>query len=128
MAAAEHGTTSVARKDVKTLGQIFTPSWLVDEMLALRRNWGRVLEPSAGDGQFIRDLETSAVGIEIDPAHICDTRVENADFFCHDTANLYDTIAGNPPYVRFQDIRPQTRQMLDTAPFDCRSNLYLFFI
>lgn len=41
---------------------------------------------------------------------------------------MYDTIIGNPSYVRFQDIRLQTRHRLDTAPFDSRSNLYLFFI
>lgn len=116
------------QKDVAGLGQVFTPSWLVEEMLALRRNEGSVLEPSAGDGSFMRKLEPSAVGIEIDIAYRGDRRVRAEDFFCHDRGNLYDTIIGNPPYVRFQDIRPETKQRLPAGVFDCRSNLYLFFV
>ena len=33
-------------RDVAALGQIFTPEGVVRAMLALRRNHGRVLEPS----------------------------------------------------------------------------------
>ena len=39
-------------KDVVQLGQVFTPDCVVDLMLGLRRNRGRVLEPSAGNGAF----------------------------------------------------------------------------
>ena len=37
---------------VEQLGQVFTRDDVVSGMLALRRNRGRVLEPSAGDGAF----------------------------------------------------------------------------
>ena len=40
----------------------------------------------------------------------------------------FDTIIGNPPYVRFQDITAETRAKLQSSLFDKRSNLYLFFI
>ncbi|MDB5815307.1 MAG: methyltransferase small domain protein [Rhodocyclales bacterium] len=40
----------------------------------------------------------------------------------------FDTIIGNPPYVRFQDIAASTRDKLDMRHFDARSNLSLFFI
>ena len=55
-------------RDVAALGQIFTPDPVVRAMLALRRNTGRVLEPSCGDGAFLRHLP-GAVGLELDPDH-----------------------------------------------------------
>ena len=47
------------------------------------------------------------------------------DFFDY-TAKV-DTIIGNPPYVRYQDIYSSTKTKLPQG-FDNRSNLYLFFI
>ena len=95
-------------------------------MLALRRRQGRVLEPSCGDGAFLRHLP-GATGIEIDPRH-CPPGALNLDFFAYPDSERFDTIIGNPPYVRYQDIAPTTRERLSHALFDARSNLYLFFI
>jgi adenine-specific DNA-methyltransferase len=50
------------------------------------------------------------------------------DFFDYPVSNKFDTIIGNPPYVRFQDIGESTKQKLDMSLFDNRSNLFLFFI
>ncbi|WP_018605014.1 class I SAM-dependent methyltransferase [Uliginosibacterium gangwonense] len=50
------------------------------------------------------------------------------DFFSFSKKEKFSTIIGNPPYVRFQDIRPETRLILDNTLFDKRSNLFLFFI
>lgn len=47
------------------------------------------------------------------------------DYF--DYEEKADTIIGNPPYVRYQDILTTTRSKLPKG-FDNRSNLYLFFI
>ncbi|HJV28787.1 MAG TPA: class I SAM-dependent methyltransferase [Aromatoleum sp.] len=113
-------------RDVAALGQVFTPESVVQAMLALRRNRGRVLEPSCGDGAFLQHLPT-AIGIEFDPAH-CPRGALNVDFFAYPEAERFDTIIGNPPYVRFQDIPPETRKLLQAEHFDGRSNLYLFFI
>ena len=111
------------------LGQFFTPLDIVERMVAIRKNKGSVLEPSAGDGAFMGHLESDAVGIEIDRSHCGnDSRVINADFFDYSTKNGFDTIIGNPPYVRHQDIGDTTRPLLDMELFDRRSNLYLFFI
>src|SRR4051812_15356609 len=54
-----------ARLDVTALGQVFTPPAVVAQMLALRRNQGRTLEPSCGDGAFSRQL-AACVAIEFD--------------------------------------------------------------
>ncbi len=112
--------------DVALLGQVFTPEPVVQAMLGLRRRHGRVLEPSCGDGAFLRHLP-AAVGIEVDPAH-CPPGALNLDFFAYPDEERFETIIGNPPYVRFQDVPAATRARLRTGLFDGRSNLYLFFI
>ncbi|MBI1906581.1 MAG: class I SAM-dependent methyltransferase [Rhodocyclales bacterium] len=112
--------------DVASLGQVFTPAPVVRAMLALRRNRGRVLEPSCGDGAFLRHLP-EAVGVEFDAAH-CPPGALHMDFFAYPESERFDTIIGNPPYVRYQDIPVATRMLLRGEHFDARTNLYLFFI
>jgi len=115
--------------NINTLGQVFTPPDVVHAMLALRQNKGSVLEPAAGCGAFMRELEPGAIGIELD-AHVAaaDARVRVGDFFAYSTENQFASVIGNPPYVRFQSIRNDTRELLPMTWFDRRSNLYLFFI
>lgn len=112
--------------NVAHLGQVFTPSDIVQKMLSLRKNFGTVLEPSAGDGAFSECIP-NCVSIEIDP-YFCTEKTLNIDFFDYPTTYTFDTIIGNPPYVRYKDILPETKKKLNTALFDERSNLYLFFI
>lgn len=117
------------RLDVRRLGQVFTPASVVDSMLALRRNRGRTLEPACGDGRFLAGLEDGATGIELDGSVAPpDRRVMVGDFFAYPLAERFDTIIGNPPFVRHLDIADGTRALLDMGLFDGRSNLYLFFI
>lgn len=113
-------------KDVERLGQVFTPKDIVSLMLQMRKNYGTVLEPSCGNGAFVKNIP-ECVGIEIDPKH-CPKGCLNMDFFDFPIENKFDTIIGNPPYVRFQDILPDTKRKLHSKLFDERSNLYLFFI
>ena len=110
------------------LGQYFTPNWVVNQMLALRQNKGTILEPSAGDGAFMKHLEESAVGIEIDRTLTKDSRVIIKDFFNYSVKNKFDTIIGNPPYVRYRDISKATLKKLPMDLFDKRTNLFLFFM
>ncbi|HEX5127359.1 MAG TPA: class I SAM-dependent methyltransferase [Rhodocyclaceae bacterium] len=114
------------KRDVENLGQVFTAQRIVDTMLALRRNKGCVLEPSCGDGAFSSRVE-GCVAIEVDP-RVAPPGATLMDFFDYPLTKRFDTIIGNPPYVRYQDILPTTREKLDTRLFDSRSNLYLFFI
>ena len=113
--------------NIEQYGQVFTPSFIVAEMLLLRRNLSdRVLEPSCGDGAFSKNIP-NCVSIELD-SKFGGGDTLNIDFMDYPTSEKFDTIIGNPPYVRYQDILPSTKQKIKSALFDERSNLYLFFI
>lgn len=113
--------------NVEQYGQVFTPPCVVAEMLLLRQNlFGRALEPSCGDGAFSKHIP-NCISIELD-AKFCSEHTLNIDFMEYPTSEKFDTIIGNPPYVRYQDILPSTKQKIKSALFDERSNLYLFFI
>lgn len=116
--------------DVVTFGQVFTPGPVVQAMLALRKNGGRVLEPSCGDGAFAGALP-GCVALEID-GEVAPDYAQVMDFFAYPTSEQFDTIIGNPPYVRFQDIPAKTRRRLAAAGYtkllDNRSSLYLYFM
>ena len=115
-------------RDVAVLGQVFTPPSIVAHMLGLLRNRGAVLEPSCGDGAFFRALPADRrTGVEID-ARVAPEGAEIADFFAWTPARRFASIVGNPPFVRFQDVRPETRDLLPVAAFDRRTNLYVFFV
>jgi adenine-specific DNA-methyltransferase len=123
--------------DVSNLGQVFTPPFIVSDMIKLIKNHGSILEPSAGDGAFTKKLDKSKlVAIEYDTKLAKKHNFLNIDFFAYPIENKFDTIIGNPPYVRYQDIPEETKKLLTTSLFnsidysifDNRSNLYLFFI
>jgi len=117
-------------RNIEQLGQVFTPPTVVNFMLDLCRNKGRALEPSAGDGAFfqlLKERQTDCVAIEIDP-NVAPNGVEVGDFFDYPISEQFDTIIGNPPYVRFQDVAVDTKNRLKSDLFDARSNLFLFFI
>lgn len=106
------------------LGQYFTPPDIADKMINLIQNHGSILEPSCGNGIFLSKLPI-AIGVEIDPQYKGE-RVIVGDFFAQ-KLNTFDTIIGNPPYVRYQEIIKTTKELLPNI-LDHRSNLYLFFM
>lgn len=112
--------------NVHALGQVFTPEAVVERMLALRQRRGRSLDPSAGDGAFSSRIN-GCEAIEID-ATVAPAGARVMDFFALPPDEKFDTIIGNPPYVRQQDIPAETLARLDSVLFDGRSNLYLYFI
>lgn len=112
--------------DVTSLGQVFTPPTVVERMLALRRNKGRTLDPACGDGAFSNRID-NCVAIEIDPAH-CPPNSLNVDFFVYPEREQFDTIIGNPPYVKARDINTVTRQHLHSRLLDGHANLCFHFI
>lgn len=116
--------------NVKTLGQVFTPPHIVKQMYALRRNEGSILEPSCGLGAFTHDFPNAAhraIAIELDKSKAPNYSIID-DFFNYELSNKFNTIIGNPPYVKFGDIKESTKQLLDLSLFDKRTNLYMFFI
>lgn len=115
----------------KLRGGFYTPDRLVD--LCLERIAGltrdrttlRVLEPSVGDGAFIRGLERSSLAatvgrvtaIELSAGEAAkadaalsaspfggDVRIGSAIEWAVATQEQFDVAVGNPPYVRFQFI------------------------
>lgn len=114
--------------NVEEMGQVFTPVAMVERMLQLRKNYGLTLEPSCGNGAFSNRIE-NCISIEIDPKY-CGENSLNMDFFDYPVKEEFDTIIGNPPYVRYQNILKSTKKKLKPYAlyFDARSNLYLFFI
>ena len=112
---------------IKNLGQVFTSNEIVCKMLELAQQLhGRVLEPSCGEGVFAKKIK-KCVSIELD-AKLGLSDTLKMDFFDYPLTEKFDTIIGNPPYVRYQNILESTKGKLNSTLFDKRSNLYLFFI
>ncbi len=112
--------------DVATLGQVFTPPAIVERMLGLMRNRGRVLDPACGTGAFSQRL-SDCIAIELDPQH-CPADALNLDFFSYPESEKFDTIIGNPPYVKARDILPGTALRLRSNLLNGHANLYFYFI
>jgi len=119
--------------DVEKLGQVFTPDAIVAKMVSLlenRKPGSLILEPSCGDGAFLRAVP-EAIGVEYDARH-ASPGVLVGDFFAFAGKELkegsFDAIIGNPPFVRFKDMDESTRALVPVDRFDKRTNLYVFFI
>lgn len=116
--------------NVDTLGQVFTPASIVQQMLLLRHNHGSILEPSCGEGAFF-NLIDNCVAIEYDKA-ICPEKALNMDFFDYPLSHRFNTIIGNPPYVQYKKITEDTRKHLKNLPYKTtlneRANLFLYFL
>lgn len=116
--------------DKKHLGQVFTSDEIVNKMCSLIKNGNEILEPSCGDGAFLKALKgRNLTAIELDSS-VAHKDADIMDFFDYSTSNKFDTIIGNPPYVKYNDIDKETKNKLKhfSSLFDKRSNLFLFFI
>lgn len=105
----------------KLRGGFYTPEPIASFIL----KWGingnpdyKILEPSCGDGVFLEQLKEnnhkfkSVTAIEFDEAEakkadnirLKNKIVINTDFhlYCNETAERFDLIVGNPPYIRYQ--------------------------
>ena len=108
----------------KDLGQVMTPSSMAEQMVTLKKNSGNVLEPSCGQGVFLR-LLPEAEGCELIESLVPDdlkSRVSIGDFLATNLGQ-YDTIIGNPPYVRGKTLDLQATDLVGS-----KANLYLHFI
>lgn len=119
----------------KARGAFFTPEEITRHIAewAVRTATDRVLEPSAGDAEFLlaavdrlRLLNPSSTltprvdGVEIH-AHSArvgrqriraagaEPRIMQNDFFLVEPTPLYDAVTGNPPFIRYQDFSGEAR-------------------
>lgn len=119
----------------KLRGAYYTPLQLANAMVSLvaSQNTTSVLEPSCGDGVFLDSLTalgmlesiTNVTAVEIEPeeaekvsnnfkddSNVC---VYNEDFFDFYQRiygkRTYDLILGNPPYIRYQYLTEEQREM-----------------
>jgi adenine-specific DNA-methyltransferase len=116
--------------DVAHRGQVFTPAEIVDRMIGLIRRHGRTLEPACGDGAFLDRLRLPAeqvVAIENDPG-VAPKNAIVSDFFAYPETERFDTIIGNPPYVKARDILPETARLLRSRLLNGHANVCLHFI
>lgn len=121
----------------KKLGQFYTPKNIVKKMINLsnKKSLDKVLEPSAGIGNFSLELEKkfkNVLSIEKDGNNIYKNAI-NEDFFNFNFQDeKFDLIIGNPPYVKHQDISEDTKKYISNNPllnkFNKNTNLYCFFI
>ena len=70
---------------------VYTPDWVARDMVEHFKPTGKILEPSCGDGVFLKYLPT---------AEWCEIE-KGRDFFQYRTA--VDWLFGNPPYTCFSE-------------------------
>lgn len=113
----------------KLRGGFYTPPSIASFIL----RWGingnidsSILEPSCGDGVFLKELLKSALpfasikAIEYDKdeaqkasfIELNNCFVHNNDFldFCNNTSERFDLVVGNPPYIRYQYFKKEQQE------------------
>lgn len=109
------------QSEQKLRGGFYTPEPIANFILRWAINGSAsydILEPSAGDGVFLKQIKENGYGyksitaVEIDEEEskkikqIClkNISVLNMDFhtFCNVSPQKYDLVVGNPPYIRYQ--------------------------
>lgn len=104
----------------KRSGAYFTPDDVAFALTqwAVRHEGDRLLDPSCGDGQFLR-AHRNCVGIEQNPASAHEAiatapwaLVHEGDFFAwaSETRERFECAAGNPPFIRYQSFKGEMRQ------------------
>lgn len=107
--------------NAKVNGAYYTPDVVVRSLVswAVRDETETMLDPSCGDGRFLMG-HVNAVGVEQDPrsAAVAKTRapgalVHEGDFFkwATYTEARFDCAAGNPPFIRYQHFKGETRRI-----------------
>ena len=105
----------------KLRGGFYTPAPIADFILKWAFNGSKgqdVLEPSCGDGVFLKSIKNnsfpynSITAVELDKQeakkskklNLKSTEIISSDFheFCNKSEKRLDIIVGNPPYIRYQ--------------------------
>lgn len=123
-------------------GQFFTTSQNVQSVMISLIEHDKdafCLEPSAGEGDLVKALESAGYSniraIEIDSSivSICNTHIKYQSFFdaCTDD-RTYDVVLGNPPYVAWKNIE-KTQQLSASLQavkqhYSDKTNFYMLFM
>jgi len=121
----------------KKRGQFFTTKKKVlNVLISLIKNDGNILEPSAGEGHIVLEIEkkfnkeVSSVELDFDKVNskICNSEISIDNFFNYiKTCGTFDSIVGNPPFVKLKNVEQETIDLLPEK-IPGNGNLYYFFI
>lgn len=100
---------------------VFTPDNISERMSNLIHKTGTILEPSVGDGQLLKFIDTSNYE-RIDVYDIKNEYLDkivskninkhHTDFITADISIKYDNIILNPPYIKIQDLSEKYRKYI----------------
>lgn len=110
------------KKNVKELGQYFTPEIVADYMVKLSNidKDKKVLEPSCGEGVFLKSLEKNGYldidAFEVDTTlnNISNTNIIYESFISQEISEKYSLIIGNPPYIRWKNLKDELKDELNS--------------
>lgn len=113
----------------KLRGGYYTPPIIADYLTgwAVRSTEDRILEPSCGDGSFVRSIRNQlgtaekVTGVELDfveaqKASLLGATIVNDDFFSYYLREIqgqesFDAVVGNPPFIRSQNFDEKYRKI-----------------
>jgi len=116
-------------------GVVYTPAEIVKEMLSKIKIGKEILEPSCGEGAFLNeiDCDSNIDGFDIDKEALLKIKNKKVNIYCEDFlthifSKKYDTIIGNPPYIKIQDLDSKYREFLQKNFYSCSSgNIDIFY-
>tara|TARA_A100001015_G_scaffold295435_1_gene374399 strand:+ start:404 stop:1567 length:1164 start_codon:yes stop_codon:yes gene_type:complete len=110
------------------LGQFFTEHPVLKQYIKnLSKNKDdlskKYLEPSCGAGDLLNLFDNPITAVEIDKniKNLTDKQILYQDFMFYSLENKFDTIYGNPPYLKYDK-----KWVFDTCYSSC--NMYVYFI
>lgn len=145
--------TEMAKNEMRYSGAVYTPEPIATSIVAHceelleRKNNLRVLEPSVGDGSFVRALHTSNIDIAtvsavdldqraIDELHSNSSffrfplRLHHNDFleFAMESGDVTspDLIIGNPPFISYRNYTDEFRQNSTLLAKQCNDSVNYF--
>lgn len=108
-------------KDKNKFGQYFTVDAVAAFMVNLIRHnkQAKVLEPSCGEGVFLKNLEKAGF-TNIDAYEIDDTlnnpfKYVKYQSFVSSPLDKYDVVIGNPPYIRWKNLEQELKDELSSS-------------